>query len=333
MIPTLVVLAYLALVLYIGIFAFRRSAARQAAEDYFLAGRSLGPFVFLFSLFGTNMTAFTILGASGHAFNHGIVTYGLMASSSALIIPLTLLLIGTRTWALGKKHGFMTPVQMFRDRWECRHIGTAIFALQALFLIPYIIIAVKGGGTILQSISGGLVPYWLGGSLVALVVMSYVFFGGMRGTAWVNTFQTTLFLSFGAAALLVIGGGMGGLQRSHGKNRPIPRPGASAHPGKCLTALFPQLHLHTAVLHLISPHRHLLPYRPPHGPVPQDGDPLSHLYPGHLASLRLSGSRRQWSRRFSPNPTKAGRPSNAGGLRDRADPGTGKRPPAPDGCR
>ena len=210
MIPTLVVLAYLALVLYIGIFAFRRSAARQAAEDYFLAGRSLGPFVFLFSLFGTNMTAFTILGASGHAFNHGIVTYGLMASSSALIIPLTLLLIGTRTWALGKKHGFMTPVQMFRDRWECRHIGTAIFALQALFLVPYIIIAVKGGGTILQSISGGWVPYWLGGSLVALVVMSYVFFGGMRGTAWVNTFQTTLFLGFGAAALLVIGGGMGG---------------------------------------------------------------------------------------------------------------------------
>ena len=53
-------------------------------------------------------------------------------------------------------------------------------------------------------------PYWLGGALVALVVMSYVFFGGMRGTAWVNTFQTTLFLVFGAVAVLVIGWGMGG---------------------------------------------------------------------------------------------------------------------------
>ena len=58
------------------------------AEDYFLAGRSLGPVVFLLSLFGTNMTAFSILGASGHAFANGIVTYGLMASSSALVIPL-----------------------------------------------------------------------------------------------------------------------------------------------------------------------------------------------------------------------------------------------------
>ena len=37
-------------------------------------------------------------------------------------------------------------------------------------------------------------PFWLGGAVVALVVMSYVFFGGMRGTAWVNTFQTVLFL-------------------------------------------------------------------------------------------------------------------------------------------
>jgi len=55
-----------------------------------------------------------------------------------------------------------------------------------------------------------LVPYWFGGAIVALVVMSYVFFGGMRGTAWVNTFQTVLFLCFGAIALVVIGVGMGG---------------------------------------------------------------------------------------------------------------------------
>src|SRR5262245_50454187 len=214
MIPAIFVFVYLGVVLYIGIFAFRRSTHREEAEDYFLAGRSLGPYVFLLSLFGTNMTAFTILGSSGHAFANGIVTYGLMASSSALIIPLALLFIGTRLWALGKKHGFMTPVQMFRDRWECRHIGTVIFAVQAAFLVPYIIIGVMGGGTTLSTISGGRVPYWFGGAIVALAVMSYVFFGGMRGTAWVNAFQTVLFLCFGAAALIVIGIGIGGFNNA-----------------------------------------------------------------------------------------------------------------------
>ncbi len=212
MIPAIVVFLYLAAVLYIGIFAFRRARGKEEAEDYFLASRSLGPFVFLFSLFGTNMTAFAILGSSGHAFSNGIVTFGLMASSSGLVIPLTIFLIGTRVWALGKKYGFMTPVQMFRDRWECTHIGTVIFAVQAAMLVPYIIIGIMGGGTTLYTISGGLVPFWFGGAIVAMVVMSYVFFGGMRGTAWVNTFQTILFLCFGAIALIVIGVGMGGFR-------------------------------------------------------------------------------------------------------------------------
>jgi SSS family solute:Na+ symporter len=212
LIPAAIVLAYLAIVLYIGIFAWRGSRDRAAVEEYFLAGRSLGPAVFLLSLFGTNMTAFTILGSAGHAFANGIVTFGLMASSSALVIPLTLFFIGTRLWALGKRHGFITPVQMFRDRWECGHIGTLIFAVQAALLVPYIIIGVMGGGTALRAITGGVVPYWLGGAIVALVVMSYVFFGGMRGTAWVNAFQTVLFLSFGAVALVLIGRGMGGFR-------------------------------------------------------------------------------------------------------------------------
>jgi SSS family solute:Na+ symporter len=211
-IPTFIVLAYLAVVVYIGVFAFRRARGREQVEDYFLADRSLGPFVFLMSLFGTNMTAFAILGSSGHAFGNGIVTYGLMASSSALVIPLTLFLIGTRVWALGKRHGFITPVQLFRDRWQTSHVGTLIFAVQAALLVPYVIIGVMGGGSTLQAVSGGRVPYWLGGALVAVVVMSYVFFGGMRGTAWVNTLQTTLFLAFGAIAVAVIGAGMGGFR-------------------------------------------------------------------------------------------------------------------------
>ncbi len=210
MIPATVVFLYLAVVLYIGIFAFRRAKSKHEAEDYFLANRSIGPFVFLFSLFGTNMTAFAILGSSGHAFSNGIVTFGLMASSSGLVIPLSIFLIGTRVWALGKKYGFMTPVQMFRDRWECNHIGTVIFAVQAALLVPYIIIGIMGGGTTLNAVSGGWVPYWFGGAIVALVVMSYVFFGGMRGTAWVNTFQTVLFLLFGVIAIFVIGNGIGG---------------------------------------------------------------------------------------------------------------------------
>ena len=222
MVSAAVVFAYLGVVLCIGLFAGRprpstglgAGGVKGEAEDYFLAGRSIGPVVFLLSLFGTNMTAFSILGASGHSFANGIVTYGLMASSSALVIPIGIFMIGTRLWALGKRHGFMTPVQMFRDRWECGHIGTVIFLVQAVLLVPYIVIAVMGGGATLRAVSNGAVPFWLGGAVVSSVIMGYVFFGGMRGTAWVNTFQTILFLSFGAIAVVVIANGMGGFSNA-----------------------------------------------------------------------------------------------------------------------
>ncbi len=209
MIPATIVFIYLAIVLYIGIFAFRRGS--KTGEDFFLASRSLGPAVFLLSLFGTNMTAVAILGSSGFAYQRGIGVYGLMASSSGVIIPLTLFFIGTRLWALGKKHGHITQVQYLRDRWEMQGIGTFIFALTAVMLIPYIIIGVMGGGTTLETISGGQVPYAVGGGIVAVVVASYVFFGGMRGTAWVNAFQTILFLCFGAIAFTLIARSLGGL--------------------------------------------------------------------------------------------------------------------------
>ncbi len=218
--PAVIVFLYLAAVIYIGVFAFRRG--KESSEDFFLANRSLGSAIFLLSLFGTNMTAVAILGSSGIAYSRGIGVYGLMASSSGIVIPLTIFFIGTRLWALGKRFGYMTQVQFIRERWECSGIGTFIFALTAAMLVPYIIIGVMGGGQTLEAISSvrgadGVMRPWvsyeIGGGIVALVVMSYVFFGGMRGTAWVNAFQTVLFLCFGAIAFMLIARSLGGFDQ------------------------------------------------------------------------------------------------------------------------
>jgi SSS family solute:Na+ symporter len=164
----------------------------------------VGSMVFFLSIFATNMTAFAILGSSGQAYRQGIGIYGLMASSSGLVIPLTIFFIGTRLWAIGKRFGHQTQVAFFRDRWECSGIGTVIFVLSVAMLVPYMIISIMGGGRVLSDISEGRVAYWLGCAVVALVVTVNVFFGGMRGTVWVNIFQTTLFLLFGAVALAAI---------------------------------------------------------------------------------------------------------------------------------
>src|SRR6195952_4628037 len=201
--PITVIGIYLAVVLYIGIFAFRRG--KTTGEDFFLASRSIGSIVFFLSLFATNMTAFAILGSSGAAYRSGIGIFGMMATSSALVIPLTLFFIGTRLWSVGKRFGHMTQVSYFRDRWECSEIGTFLFLLTAAMMLPYLIISIIGGGTILEALTDGHIPFAAGGAIVALVVMGNVFFGGMRGAVLVNVFQTLLFLAFGAIAVTAIG--------------------------------------------------------------------------------------------------------------------------------
>src|ERR1051326_530362 len=202
MIPVVVILIYLVVIAVIGSVAFR--LGKTNTEDFFLASRTVGAMVFFLSIFATNMTAFAILGSSGQAYRQGIGIYGLMASSSGLVISLTIFFIGTRLWAIGKCFGHQTQVAFFRDRWECSTIGTLIFVLSVVMLVPYMIISIMGGGRVLNDISAARVPYWLGCAIVALVVTANVFFGGMRGTVWVNIFQTILFLVFGAVAVAVI---------------------------------------------------------------------------------------------------------------------------------
>lgn len=208
-----VVLLYLAVVLGIG-FAAQR-VLRSTAEDYFLASRSLGATVLLLSIFGTHMTAFTILGASGEAHRGGIAVFALMASSSALVVPLVFFFIGTRLWWLGKRVGFITQVQFFRERYQSDRVGLALFFVLVSLLVPYVLIGVKGSGDVLWALTGGPsggIPHWVGSLLMCGVIFIYVVQGGMRSTAWANAFQTLVFMSVGAIAFLVIVREYGGLE-------------------------------------------------------------------------------------------------------------------------
>jgi SSS family solute:Na+ symporter len=204
-----VLVAYLGCVLAIGLVSHR--FFRGTGEDYFLATRTIGPFVLLMSLFGTHMTAFSLLGASGEAYRTGIGVFALMASSSALVVPAVIFFVGTRLWAVGKRHGLLTQVQYFRARYESDGLGLLLFVVLVALVVPYLLIGVMGGGLTLTQITGGQVPGWVGGLVMTAVVMAYVTAGGLRGTAWANTFQTLVFMVLGAVTLAYLLDRLGGL--------------------------------------------------------------------------------------------------------------------------
>ena len=249
-----IILVYLGLVLLVGLASHR--LFRGTGEDYFLATRSIGPFVLLMSLFGTHMTAFSLLGASAEGYRSGIGVFGLMASSSALVVPVVFYFVGTRMWAEGKRHGFVTQVQYFRARWDSNGVGLLLFAVLVALLIPYLLIGVMGAGIAVAQITGGQVAEWIGGLAVCAVVMAYVTYGGLRGTAWVNTFQTLVFMTLGAVTFFWIVREMGGLDaamaRVAGEHPDLMIRGDRVAPLKMLTyaciplsvGMFPHIFMH-----------------------------------------------------------------------------------------
>jgi hypothetical protein len=82
-IPLVIIVAYLALLLCLGLFASR--LLRGTSQDYMLASHTIGPFLLLMSLFGTTMTGFALVGSTGESFKQGIGVYGLLASSSGIV--------------------------------------------------------------------------------------------------------------------------------------------------------------------------------------------------------------------------------------------------------
>ena len=80
--PLLVVGFYLFLLIGLGVVSSR--LFRGTSADFFVAERSIGPFLLLMSVFGTTMTAFALVGSTGKAWELGNGVYGLMASASGI---------------------------------------------------------------------------------------------------------------------------------------------------------------------------------------------------------------------------------------------------------
>lgn len=222
--PLWVIGGYMLVLIGLGLASMR--SFRGTSKDYFTASHTVGPVLLLLSVFGTTMTAFAMVGSTAKAFEQGIGTYTLMASSSGIVHSLVFFLVGIRLWAIGKRHGHVTQIQYFRDRFESSRLGNLLFPILVLLVIPYVLTGFIGAGTFVQGATRGMfpqafatgvpatngaIPPWLTILIVMFVVLFYIFQGGVRGAIWANAFQTIMFLVAGVAALYMIAKSLGGL--------------------------------------------------------------------------------------------------------------------------
>ncbi|MFM2481147.1 sodium/proline symporter PutP [Celerinatantimonas sp. YJH-8] len=190
-------IVYLIAMLIIGYYAYLRT---KNSSDYFLGGRSLGPWPAALSAGASDMSGWLLLGLPGYAYASGVEAIWLAAG----------LLIGTylnwlicakrlRTYSIVAKDSLTIPeffANRFQDPGRLLQSISACFIL--LFFLFYTSSGLVAGGKLFHTVFG-LNYKW---AVVAgtICIVSYTLFGGFLAVSWTDLVQGLLM----AAALIIV---------------------------------------------------------------------------------------------------------------------------------
>lgn len=185
--------------LYCLFWGIKGAKTSKTSEDYFLAGRNIGLWVFVLAATATSFSGWTFVGHPGKIFTDGL-PYA-FASFYALTIPFTGVLFIRRQWILGKAFKYITPGEMYSDYYGGNAIRFLTVLVAFLFSVPYLGVQLRASGDLFNIITDGLVPVNFGMIALSTVVVIYVASGGLRSVAYVDSAQCILL----AVGICVIG--------------------------------------------------------------------------------------------------------------------------------
>ena len=203
---------YFIFLLIIGVIAQRKGS--KEPEDYFLAGRSFGSVLLFFTLIATNFSAFTFLGFAGKAYSSGFGQYGIMSFGTAFM-AIMFYVIGRKVWLLGKKKGYITPAELVGGHFNSWRLQLLFMGVLVLFTIPYLATQAIGAGLLIEYVSDGLIVWKIGAVLTMVIIMVYVFTGGMRGSGWTDVIQGVIMIVSLLLAVSWIAMSLGGFEQAN----------------------------------------------------------------------------------------------------------------------
>jgi Na+/proline symporter len=209
---------YIWLTAFVGVYwayclfwGFKGARAAKTSTDYFLAGRSIGVWVFVLAATATSFSGWTFVGHPGKIFTDGL-PYA-FASFYALTIPFTGVLFLRRQWVLGRAYNYITPGEMYSDYYGGNAMRLLTVLVAFLFSVPYLGVQLKASGSLFNVLSDGFISVNVGMFALTAIVVIYVASGGLKSVAYVDCAQAIL-LAVGIAILggvaLHYSGGWGG---------------------------------------------------------------------------------------------------------------------------
>ncbi|MDO5845463.1 MAG: sodium:solute symporter family protein [Methanocorpusculum sp.] len=206
LLPALLLGAYFLLLLGIGVLASRKI---KSSEDYILAGRSLGFWVFLLLLITSICSGVTLIGGSGMGF-----TYGWPSIWDQIFTPLSavfcLIFFASKLNRIGRKKGIVNLEDYFALRYEnTRGLRILSSIIGILISLVYLVGQYTAVSIVLVWLFD--IPHWQALLLAAAIITAYTTLGGLYAVSWTSVVQG-LILIFGmlvfAPMIIVYAGGL-----------------------------------------------------------------------------------------------------------------------------
>ncbi|MEO1081124.1 MAG: sodium:solute symporter family protein [Pseudomonadota bacterium] len=180
-----IIVAYLALTLWVGLRAGRKTSSTVTG---FVAGdRNFGFLVMYFVTGATVFSAFAFLGGPGWAYSRGAAAFYILSYGVLGMMPWYV--IGPKVARVGRQLGQVTQAQFITGRFPSRGLSLLIAIISIAALIPYITLQMRGAGIVIEAVTEGNVPLWLGAAVAYGVVLVYVLISGVAAVGWTNTLQ------------------------------------------------------------------------------------------------------------------------------------------------
>jgi SSS family solute:Na+ symporter len=182
---------------------------RQSQEDYFIGSRAIGWLVSAMTYAATTYSAFMMVGLVGLAYATGVGAF--IFEMAYLVATLVLLSIyGRRIWQLGKEKGFVSPMEMFSDRYGPL-TGSLGAVVAFVALVPYTSVQVIGLALIFQTYEIG---FTAGILIAAGIICIWALLGGLRGVTITDALQGLFMIALAVIAVVWSGRRFGGLELS-----------------------------------------------------------------------------------------------------------------------
>lgn len=193
------IIAYLAMMLYIGFYSNKQGSGESAGE-FFLAGRKLGPLVTAMSAEASDMSSWLLMGLPGVAYLCGVSDAAWTAIGLGLGTYFNWLFVSKRLRRYSIKTNAITVPDFFSRRFhDSKNILSCIAAIVIIvFFVPYTASGFKAIGTLFNSLFG--VEYHAAMLIGAAVVVGYTVMGGFLAVSTTDLVQSIVM----SIALVVI---------------------------------------------------------------------------------------------------------------------------------